>query len=232
MARILKFVASISVGIVFIGFWLFLLFNAETFVKVNVETFRDTMYKYIIATTLVFSLDTYSRYKTERGLFSLSLVKGLPKYLAVFTVVLIGLRLGGGLIRGVNFPSILTLLSADFVPIIIAHALIISVSEELIFRGFFTRELLSMKLRLWQVAIITSIAFGIFHWSVDYGSWASIGVHSLMGLGFFYVNWYGLPLFNKIPKIGEKYFGSSRDTTVTSSATHSAWNLFVLGFLR
>jgi membrane protease YdiL (CAAX protease family) len=232
MGKTFGFIASISVGLVIFGFQLWLLFNASSLAPANPEALERLVLKYVIALALVFSLDTYSRIKTEKSLFNISIVKGLPKYVATLTATIVILRFIGGLIRGTAFPSILSLLSADFVPIIIANALIIAIAEEQIFRGFFANELSSRGMKLWQVALITSIAFGLFHWSVDYGNWVAMGVHTIMGLMFFYVSRNGLPVLSRV-KIGkERPFGASPDTQMTNAGFHGGWNLFVLGFIR
>lgn len=207
--------ATISLGFVLVVIQIWLLTQADLFFPQDTDAWRSRLIIYTLMTAFVFSFDSLSSRNTERSLFKVSFLTKLPVYLLSAGITFGVLYLFGLSIPGKQFPGIIQGIASVPLGIILLHAFIVSINEELTFRGFMVNELRARQTPEVYVKGIQATLFALFHVAMAGGELLLVLPYIPLGLGWLYIR--------------DKY---SPKTNMANAGSHFAWNLFILGFLR
>lgn len=212
--QIWQTLTKISLGLVLVLVWAFLWVRADVFFPINTQIWKvDYILTFILLLSFVFAWDTVSGSKTERALFRVSFLKRFPVFLiaaGISSAILFGFGL---LITGNSIATISQAISSVALGVIILHAFMISIGEELVFRGWVPERLLSRGISANTTMIISTVVFALFH--------------AGMGKSFLTLLTY-IPLGIIFYQVKRRY---SPETNMANAGVHFAWNLFILGFL-
>jgi membrane protease YdiL (CAAX protease family) len=170
--------------------------------------------------------------EVTRGLAKANYWKSfLLKFIPVAIVSTLFLILIKGFLKGQGSLNIFNLVKYMSPAVLITQIFVITQIEELLFGGLFYTSIAGKygdKSANW----ITAILFGVFHFAKTGGNIIVMLTYVPLRLIFNHTRNYGIPLLNKIPKIGEKMFGASKQTQQTNAGVHLGWNVFVIGVLK
>jgi apolipoprotein N-acyltransferase len=194
-------IKSISFGIVYIMFSIWLIFHTKQYVPPEqVDMWWNTFVAYGILQAVIFG-----NADLRNKLFDISILKFLPRFCLFF--------LGSGIIfvflsKGVDLPinSFLGILANIPLWLAAIHALVFATTESVIWQGF-----LDYKLgQPWS-----ALSAGLFHWGFWAGSiWLVTLSAGLLFLFFSLINWY---------------FRKSKADVTPAIGVHTAYNLVKLG---
>lgn len=204
-----KFVDSISIGLVFILAHIWMYTQASVLFPNNALEWQIRIGVYIGITALVFGV---SSTKTERELFVGHFFRRLPVFILFSVGTLTLLFLFGKTIEWNGLSAVSGKLADIGLGVILFHAFIVAVDEELIFRGWLNDILGRKTLGIWTRAIIISIVFAFFHYALAGSEPLVLFTYIPIGLAYFFIK--------------EKY------GIMASIGTHWAYNIFILGFIR
>ena len=213
MAKLLKQLSRVSLGVVLILFWGWMYLRVPQLFPQNTEAFRAILTTYILFTALIFSFDALASRKTERPLFEIGFLKAFPKFLLFAGIGLGVFFLFGLIIKGEALPTIFSAISGIGIGVILLHAFFVATIEEKIFRGWLVNELRARGISRNFVWIFQAVVFAFFHYLLN-GAWLSLVIFIPLGLIFLAVK--------------EKW---SPKTDMANSGVHFAWNVFILGFM-
>jgi len=206
-------IASVSLGFVLVLAQIWMLTQADALFPANPEVWKTILIVYTLITAFVFSWDALSSRDTERKIFSITFIKAFPKFLVGALITLVILFAFGMIVKGNSLPTIKDALSNVGLAVILFHALIVAVDEELIFRGWLVNELRAKKINEASVKWGQAIIFAGFHWAMT-REILLILIYIPLAFVFLYVR--------------DKY---SPKTQMANAGVHFAWNVFILGFM-
>lgn len=212
--KIIGTISKLSLGFVLILIWGFMWIRADILFPVNTESWKlGYILTYLVFVAFIFSFDTIRGAKTEKALFKISFLKGFGKFLLAGIISLVVLFAFGLLIKGEALNSVSQAISNVSIGVILLHAFMISMFEELVFRGWIVERLKEGGINKRLVMILSSVIFA--------------GFHGFMGKSYITMLTY-IPLGILLFYVKEKY---SPRTNMANSGMHFAFNLFILGFL-
>lgn len=211
--KLLNFGSKISLGVVIVLFLAWMYLRVDVLFLQNPILWKSYIQTYLLMVSLVFSFNALASKETEQVLFRVSFLKELPKFFLTVGISGAVLYLIGYLIKGKALPTIATALAGTSVAVLILYTLVVAISEELIFRGWFPNEMRARKVSKLGVYIIQAVIFAFFHWFVSGSLW-TIAIYIPLGLLFMYVK--------------DKF---SPKTNACNIALHTMWNVFILGFM-
>jgi len=203
------FIGSLSLGIVIIFAQIWFYSQATTLFPDNSDIWQIRIGAYILMTIAIFGWDAIGR-KTEKELFNISFLKALPVLAISFVVSYLALWVIGVFVLG-NSVGLIASLGLIPIPILLFHVLIVSIDEELIFRGAIAEYLKGKKATISEIFIASSILFAIFHFAMAGGELLLLIPYFLLGLIFMWIK--------------NKY---SPKTNMANSGTHMGWNMAIL----
>lgn len=203
-------IGALSVGLVFVLAHIWMLTQVDILFPKDTEQWRAILLTYTVITAFVFSFGTF---RGAQPLFKVKFFKRgyvflLGAGITFLLLYLIGLGLNGG-----QLPTIWGALAGVPAGVLLLHALIVSVDEELIFRGFLIGELRKTKLDKLTVYITQAVIFAMFHFAMAGGEWLLLLIYIPLGLLFAFVK--------------DKW---SPKTNMANMGVHFGWNAFILGF--
>ena len=212
--KIIRTLSKLSLGFVLILVWGWFWIRSDILFPVNTEAWRmGYILTYLLFVAFVFSFDTIRGAKTEKALFRISFLKGAWKFVISFAVSIIILYLFGLLVKGDALNSISQAIASVSIGVIVLHALMIAIFEEIVFRGWVVERLREAGIGKGLVMILQTLIFAGFHGFMG-KSVITMLTYIPLGIIFFWIK--------------EKY---SPKTNMANAGVHTAWNLFILGFL-
>jgi len=211
--KIIATLSQVSLGLVLILIWAFMWIRAEVLFPVNTDVWRLKYFlTYILFTAFIFSFDVVRGSKTEEALFKVSFLKRFPLFLISAGISFAFLFAFGFILKGNALPTINQALSNIGLGVLIFHAFMVAILEELVFRGWVLERLppaMSRRLKI----LIGTIVFALFHWTLS-GEILTLALY--IPLGFLF-------------QVVKDRF--SPKTNMANSGVHWAWNVFIMGFL-
>lgn len=212
--KIIRTLSKLSLGFVLILVWGWFWIRSDILFPVNTEVWRmGYILTYLLFVAFVFSFDTIRGSKTEKALFRISFLKGAWKFGIAFIISIVVLYLFGLLVKGASLKNISLAIAGISIGVIVLHALMISIFEEIVFRGWVVERLKEVGMKRGFVMILQAIIFA--------------GFHGFMGKSVITMLTY-IPLGIIFFMVKEKY---SPKTNMANAGVHFSWNLFILGFL-
>lgn len=213
-SKIVKTLERLSLGFILVLFWGWLWLRSDLLFPVNTNEWKfGYILTYMVFVALIFSFDTIRGAKTEKALFRVSFFKRFPVFLISATISLVILWVFGFFIKGGALNSVSQAISSIGIGVILLHAFMVAIFEELVFRGWVVDRLQEQRVRKNVIFILQAIIFAIFH--------------AFMGKSFITLLLY-IPLGMLFMIIKNKF---SPRTNMANSGVHFAWNVFILGFL-
>lgn len=212
--KIITTLSKLSLGLVLIGVWGFMWIRRDLLFPVNTEAWTGYILTYILFVTLAFSFDTIRGARTEKALFRVSFFKGFGRFLISAGISLAVLFAFGLLIKGTSLNSVSEAISSISFGVLVFHAFMIAIFEELFFRGWVTERLREGGIRRRYLVIgIQAVGFSLFHAFMG-KSFMTMLIYIPLGITFFWIK--------------EKW---SPRTNMANAGAHFSWNVFILGFL-
>lgn len=180
---------------------LWLLFNAPAIYGDEAAKHTTILMLYMVALTFVF-VQTGQR----NPLIGISLAEFLVTFVIWLGVTVIALK------AFAPFDPQPAVLSTRSVGILLTHALVVAIGEELLFRYGFPGLIQRAGVAPIVAQLVSAILFGLFHWTAYGGSPGSMIVAMILGA-----------LFGAITV-------RFRNGLIIAMAAHAAYNLTVLGF--
>jgi len=203
-------IGSLSVGLVFVLAHIWMLTQVDLLFPKDTEQWRGILLTYTVITAFVFSFGTFK----GAPLFKVSFLKRGWVFLVGAGVTFLSLYLIGLGLSGGQLPTIWGALVGIPIGVLLLHALIVAVDEELIFRGFLLNELrVRMRLDKWTAYLIQAVIFAGFHIAMAGGEWLLLLIYLPLGLLFAMVK--------------DRW---SPSTNMANMGVHFGWNAFILGF--
>lgn len=132
-----------------------------------------------------------------------------------------------------SIADVIALISLIPIPVLLTHLIVVSQMEELLFGGLIYPALENNQKRNERSAtIITTGLFSLWHLAKSGGQFIILIPYIPLRLWWLYVRKNGTWPLNKIPGIGQKFFGSSEKTQQANAGSHFGWNAFVIGFIE
>lgn len=187
----------------FILLWLlallFLLFNAPAFY--GEESARQTQILMLYLVSLAF---VFSQTREHNPLMSVSTAEFILTFAWAALVSVVAFKF----VQPFNPER--ALLSSASIAILVTHALVVSIGEELLFRFAIPSLIPGPRI---AAQTLSAFAFGFMHWTAYGGSWPNLLFASVLGLIF-----GGLTI-------------RFRNGLIIAMAAHFVWNAFTLGFI-
>jgi len=201
---VVKTLSTISLGVVLILF--------EIWMWTQVPEWQPQITIYILMTAFMFSFGVS---KTERAIMNTSFLKAIPKMFIFFVATFLILFGFGKIIGGNALPTIAVGLASVPISLILIHGFIVSVDEELGFRGWLVDNLKRRGMNEKYVIIISSGIFALFHFFMAGGVWILLLPYFILGYIFY--------------KVKMKY---SPRTNTANMGVHFGWNVYILAFIE
>ena len=115
--------------------------------------------------------------------------------------------------------------------VLLVHIFVISQVEEILFGGLIYTSI-NNKYGYKSAQITTIILFALFHFAKTGGSLIVMATYVPLRYWFNYQRNYGTPVMNRLPVIGQKFFGATPETQQSNAAAHASWNLLITGILN
>ena len=202
-------IGAISVGLVFVLAQIWMLSQASILFPQDTEKWKWIIMTYMVITAFVFSWGTYK----GATLFKVNFLKRIHVFIigAIVTFLLLyamGFAVGSG-----QLPTIWGTLTLIPIGVLLLHALIVAVDEELIFRGFLLNTLQKNRVDRMTAYLTSAVIFAMFHFAMAGGEWLLLLIYIPLGLLFAFVK--------------DKF---SPQTGMANMGVHFGWNAFILGF--
>lgn len=209
-----KTLTKISLAVVLMVIWGFMWVRSDILFPVNTQLWRlNYILTYIVLVAFIFSWDTLKGSKTEKALFRASFLKKFPKFLLFAFITLVILFIAGQFLPSGSLRLVSEGLSGIGLGVILLHAFMVSIGEELIFRGWIPERLKEAGIKATAGILISTIIFALFHAGMG-KSFITLLTYIPLGLMFHAVKRRWSPL-----------------TNMANAGAHFGWNVFILGFL-
>jgi len=206
--------SKLSLGFVLIMVWGWMWIRADVLFPIMTDEWRlGYILTYLLFVAFIFSFDTVQGSRTEKSLFNVSFIKEFPKFLIAGLIAFVVLYGFGLLIPSGTRIGIAQGLAMIGIGVIILQAFMVSIFEELVFRGWVVEQLKSRGVRKNLVYFISALIFASFHGLMG-KSLLTMIVYIPLGIGFHIIK--------------DKF---SPRTNMANAGVHFAWNLFILGFM-
>lgn len=203
---------KISLGVVIVSFWIFVLIKAPELYPTNTEEFRAHIITLIVIVTLISSLDAGIQKRFETPFLRTSFLKAFPRFMITAFLGIIALSLLGLTIPNTAQNSILEAVLTIGFGVLIFHALFVSIIEERL-KTWIQRQLQANKMPRILALATAIIIWTLFHWTFG-GEWINLLIYPVLGVIFAIVR--------------DKF---SPQTDMANSGLHFSWNLFILGVI-
>lgn len=187
----------------FVGLWLigllFLLFNASAFYGEDAPAQTTVLSIYMVSLAFVFS---------QTGKTNPLVGISTAEFVITFSI---WVAFGAALFKVIQpfNPEVATLTAAS-VGILVTHALVVAIGEELLFR-FAIPSMIPGPAAAAQT--ISAVLFGVMHWSAYGGSWENMLFATILGLVFGAIT------------------ARFRHGLIIAMALHFTWNSYTLGYI-
>lgn len=211
--NLLSQLSKISLGVVIVLFWVWMYLRADQLFLVSGDAMRRILQTYIFIAVIVFGVNSLKSEKSEKELFKIPFLKAIPKFIIALIITLVVLVAFQYTFLNSVSPTIFQAVTSLGIGVILLHALFVATIEEKVFRAWLPNQISNGQTKMFAW-VFSAVIFALFHYLLN-GEILTIIIYIPLGLTFQWVR--------------EKW---SPVTDMANIGCHTAWNIFILGFLN